>query len=88
MRVGGTDEGVGDKTGSKIKANKNTRYYSVTHQQLSEATSPRKNTQTEREKVATRKEANMKRSKKALSNSVNKHSKVSKMSIVFDRKTK
>ena len=30
----------------------------------------------------------MKRSKKALSNFVNKHSKVSKMSIVFDRKNK
>ena len=94
MTASGIYEGAGDKTGSKIKANKNTRDYSVTHQQFSEAsmaprrTSSRENTQAEREAAATRKEANMKRSKKALSNFVNKHSKVSKMSIVFDRKTK
>ena len=49
---------------------------------------PVENTQAERDKAAMRKEANMKRSKKGLSNFSNKQSKVSIMNIVFDRKMK
>ena len=49
---------------------------------------PVENTKAEREKEVRRTEANMKRSKKGLSNFVNKHKKVRKMNIVFDRKFK
>ena len=90
MMASGTDECTRDKTGSKINDNKNTRDDSVTHQQLREATvaprrtSPRKNIQPEREKEVTRKEENMERSKRDLSDFLNKQSKVSKMNNVFD----
>ena len=49
---------------------------------------PVENIKAEREKAATRIEANMKRSKKGLSNFVNNHKKVREMNIVFDRKFK
>ena len=90
----GTDEGAGDKTGSKIDKNQNRKKNSVTHQQFSEATvapkrtSPRNNIQPEREKEVTRKKANMERSKNGLSDFLNKQSEVSKMNIVFDIKMK
>ena len=47
-------------------------------------TSPRNNIQPEREKEVTRKKENMERSKKGLSDFLNKQSKVSKMNNVMD----